>query len=202
MSTNEPITNESTPADLPKPVDDGAADHLTGVAVPHLTLPSTSGDAVELAAVRGTWVLFVYPSTGVPGQELPEGWDDVPGARGCTPEACGFRDNFEALQSTGIAAVYGLSMQSTDVQTEAAERLQLPYPLLSDSTLDLAGSLGLPTFVLHGITYYRRLTLIIGHGVIEHVFYRVPDGDPRVRRHHMAARAMTASPSAGQSAGQ
>ncbi|NYI66623.1 peroxiredoxin [Spelaeicoccus albus] len=173
MSTNEPITNESTPADLPKPVDDGAADHLTGVAVPHLTLPSTSGDAVELAAVRGTWVLFVYPSTGVPGQELPEGWDDVPGARGCTPEACGFRDNFEALQSTGIAAVYGLSMQSTDVQTEAAERLQLPYPLLSDSTLDLAGSLGLPTFVLHGITYYRRLTLIIGHGVIEHVFYPV-----------------------------
>lgn len=173
MSSNEQTSYESTPADLPRPIDDGAADHLPAMTVPHAVLPATAGGTVDLAEVRGRWLLFVYPSTGVPGQALPDGWDDVPGARGCTPEACGFRDDFAALRSEGIDSVYGLSMQPPEVQAEAADRLRLPYSLLSDETRELAGSLGLPTFVLHGVTYYRRLTLLVCDGVIEHVFYPI-----------------------------
>lgn len=166
-------TYETAPAGLPEPEDDGAADHLAGTAMPRLSLKSTDDDSVDLADVPGRWVLFIYPSTGVPGEPLPTGWDDVPGARGCTPEACGFRDNLTELRREGIDGVYGLSIQSTPVQSDAVTRLHLPYPLLSDEPLNLAASLRLPTFDLHGVTYYRRLTLVVRGGVIEHAFYPV-----------------------------
>lgn len=173
---------EEVSADLPAPGDDGAADHLPGMPMPRLALASTDGGTVDLADVAGRWVLFVYPSTGVPGHALPAGWDDVPGARGCTPEVCGFRDNLAALRDAGIDAVFGLSMQSAPVEAEAAVRLHLPYPLLSDEALELAGSLRLPTFDLHGVTYYRRLSLVVRGSVVEHVFYPVFPTDTHAAR--------------------
>lgn len=169
------------PADLPRPVDDGAADHLRGMAMPALTLPATSGDPVNVAAVPGRFILYAYPRTGVPGVELPPGWDDIPGARGCTPESCGFRDHAAELGALG-AKVAGLSTQPTAYQREAAERLKLPFPLLSDADLALTRALRLPTFDIeidgHRQTLLHRLTLVIRDGVIEHVFYPVfpPDG--------------------------
>ena len=163
------------PADLPVPTDDGAADHLPGLALPAVALPSTAGGAVsldELGRDRPRTVLYVYPMTGKPGAELPQGWDAIPGARGCTPESCGFRDHHADLAAAG-ADVYGLSTQSTADQAEAAERLHLPFPLLSDEdTLLAAAPLRLPTFEAGG-TRYRRLTLVIADGRIEHVFYPV-----------------------------
>jgi peroxiredoxin len=169
------------PADLPVPEDDGAADHLPGMALPSIVLPSTAGGAVSLDGLgrdRPRTVLYVYPMTGKPGAALPEGWDAIPGARGCTPESCGFRDHHADLAAAG-ADVYGLSTQSTADQAEAAERLHLPFPLLSDQDALLAQSpLQLPTFEAGGRLRYRRLTLVISAGRIEHVFYPVfpPDG--------------------------
>jgi peroxiredoxin len=169
------------PADLPVPEDDGAADHLPGMALPSIVLPSTAGGAVSLDGLgrdRPRTVLYVYPMTGKPGAALPEGWDAIPGARGCTPESCGFRDHHADLAAAG-AEVYGLSTQSTADQAEAAERLHLPFPLLSDQDALLAQSpLQLPTFEAGGRLRYRRLTLVISAGRIEHVFYPVfpPDG--------------------------
>jgi peroxiredoxin len=118
-------------------------------------------------------VLYVYPMTGRPGVALPEGWDEIPGARGCTPEACGFRDHHAELREAGVQAVYGLSSQSPDDQREVAHRLELPFTLLSDTALRLREALGLPTFVVDGECLYRRLTLIICDGAVEHVFYPV-----------------------------
>ena len=168
------------PADLPVPEDDGAADHLPGMALPSIALPSTAGGAVSLDRLgrdRPRTVLYVYPMTGKPGAALPEGWNEIPGARGCTPESCGFRDHHGELAAAG-ADVYGLSNQSTADQAEAAERLHLPFPLLSDEGNRLAGPpLQLPAFDAGG-PRYRRLTLVIAGGRIEHVFYPVfpPDG--------------------------
>jgi peroxiredoxin len=169
------------PSDLPVPDDDGAADHLGGLALPPVELPSTAGGVVNLAGLgraRPRTVLYVYPMTGRPGVALPEGWDEIPGARGCTPEACSFRDHHADLAAAG-AEVYGLSTQTTADQAEAAERLQLPFPLLSDSGARLAAPpLALPTFEAGGRLCYRRLTLIVAGGRVEHVFYPVfpPDG--------------------------
>ena len=164
------------PADLPVPVDDGAANHLPGLALPPITLASTAGGTVSLdtlGADRPRTVLYVYPMTGRPGADLPDGWDSIPGARGCTPESCGFRDHHRDLAAAG-AAVYGLSTQSTAEQAEAAERLNLPFPLLSDhETLLAQPPLRLPSFEAGGIARYRRLTLVIAGGRIEHVFYPV-----------------------------
>ena len=164
MASHDPT---ALPPDLPVPVDDGAADHLPGQPVPALTLPSTAGEPVDLAAAAagGTLVLFCYPRTGRPGEDPPPGWDEIPGARGCTPQACAFRDHHGELAGLG-ARVLGLSAQSQEEQLEAAGRLGLPYPLLSDPDLKLATALRLPTFEAGGMRLYRRLTLVARAGVV------------------------------------
>ncbi len=161
------------PENLPRPVDDGAAVHLTGKRLPDLGLPSTGGRKILLAQLgQPRTVLYLYPMTGRPGISLPEGWDLIPGARGCAPESCGFRDHYAELQAVGTD-VYGLSSQSSDYQTEAAARLQLPFPLLSDESLSLADTLQVPTFSVEHKRLYKRLTMVVVDGRIEHVFYPV-----------------------------
>lgn len=162
------------PADLPVPEDDGAATHLPGTKVPHVELEGPGGAMIRLDALgAGRTVIYIYPLTGRPGTGLPDGWDSIPGARGCTPEACGFRDHYQDLLAAGAVAVFGLSSQDTDYQREVVERLHLPFPMLSDPTRSLADALNLPTFETSGLTLYKRLTLIIRDGVIEHVFYPI-----------------------------
>ena len=162
------------PDSLPVPADDGAASHLPGRAMPALSLPATDGRLVALDGLgSGRTVIYVYPMTGRPGVELPEGWNDIPGARGCTPESCGFRDLHAELLAAGAARVFGLSSQPSDYQREAVERLHLPFAMLSDEHLALVDALGLPTFTVGGMTLYRRLTMIISGGAIEHVFYPI-----------------------------
>jgi peroxiredoxin len=163
------------PDGLPAPEDDGAAEHLPGVELPDLSLPSTAGGDLNLrqaALDAGTLVLYIYPRTGKPGEPLLPGWDDIPGARGCTPESCGFRDSNADIERLG-ARVHGLSAQSLEDQHEFAERVQLPYAILSDPELELAAALGLPTFELAGHRLYKRLTLIARGGRIAKVFYPV-----------------------------
>ncbi|TAN27185.1 MAG: peroxiredoxin [Castellaniella sp.] len=159
------------PSGLPIPEDDGAADHLQGQALPPLVLPSTAGRDVDLSHI-GTCVLYAYPMTGQPGVALPDGWDSIPGARGCTPQSCGFRDHYEQLQVLGYG-VFGLSTQSSDYQREARDRLHLPFQLLSDSSLALKHALNLPTFRVAGMELFKRLTLIVIGGCISKVFYPV-----------------------------
>jgi peroxiredoxin len=160
------------PNDLPVPEDDGAADHLHGMRLPLISLASTSGAVVDLTALPGRTVVYCYPMTGKPDRSLPAGWDEIPGARGCTPESCSFRDHHAELRALG-ASVFGLSTQDTDYQSEAATRLHLPFALLSDSDLAFAGALDLPTFEVEGMVLLKRLTLIIDEGWIEKVFYPV-----------------------------
>jgi len=161
------------PDDLPVPVDDGAADHLEGAEMPAISLPTTSGDALDLReAARGTLVLYVYPRTGRPGEPVPEGWNDIPGARGCTPQSCAFRDHFGELRTLG-ADVLGMSAQPLPDQIEFAERVELPYPILSDLELALAAALALPTFEVAGMRLYRRLTVVARAGRIVKAFYPV-----------------------------
>jgi peroxiredoxin len=161
------------PADLPAPVDDGAARHLEGMRLPSLALTATSGGAVDLSALAGRTIVYIYPRTGRPGQKLPDGWDAIPGARGCTPQSCSFRDHFAELRGLGVAHLYGLSTQDTDYQREAAERLHLPFALLSDAGLALTRALGLPTFAVEGMTLIKRMVLVIDDGAITKVFYPV-----------------------------
>ena len=165
------------PPDLPVPIDDGACDHLMGVNLPDLDLPSTSGSLVNLRRLPGRSVVFCYPRTGRPGEDPPAGWDQIPGARGCTPESCGFRDNFPALQGLDVS-VYGLSTQDTGYQREVVDRLHLPYEVLSDHDLRFATALRLPMFQIAGMTLIKRLTLVVDAGAVARVFYPVfpPDG--------------------------
>jgi peroxiredoxin len=163
------------PEDLPAPVDDGAAAHLPGTALPALALPATDGTTVRLDELPGRTVVFVYPMTGRPGREMPGGeaaWNAIPGARGCTPEACSFRDEIARFGALG-ARVHGLSVQDTDYQREAVERLHLPYALLSDADMRFARALALPTFEVEGKTLLRRLTLILEAGRVTDVIYPV-----------------------------
>jgi peroxiredoxin len=160
------------PKNLPPPVDDGAASHLQGTALPDLTLPATGGGSVHLATLSGRFVIYIYPMTGHPGIPLPDGWDAIPGARGCTPQSCSFRDHYAELKSLRTD-VLGLSAQTTEYQREARDRLHLPFQLLSDSSLQLKQLLGLPTFIAGGMELFKRLTLIIANGRIEKVFYPV-----------------------------
>jgi peroxiredoxin len=160
------------PTDLPVPEDDGAADHLTGLAVPSMTLPSTQGELDLAEQAEELLVLYVYPRTGRPGVEPPSGWDETPGARGCTPQSCGFRDHGVELRELG-ATVVGLSAQPLDDQVEAAERLGLPHAVAADPALRLADALELPTFEFHGRRLYRRLALVAEGGRIVKVFYPV-----------------------------
>ncbi|RCW46830.1 peroxiredoxin [Halopolyspora algeriensis] len=162
------------PQDLPRPVDDGAADHLPGQALPHLTLPSTTGEQVSLETLGlDRTILYLYPLTGRPDMDLPEGWDAIPGARGCTSEACDFRDHHAELREAGASRVFGISSQSTEYQREVVQRLRLPFAMLSDSGLTLADVLNLPTFDAPGMTLYKRLTLVIRDSTIEHAFYPI-----------------------------
>ena len=161
------------PADLPIPRDDGAARHLTGRKLPALALAATDGSRVDLSKLRGRTVVYIYPRTGVPGQASPEGWDQIPGARGCTPQSCSFRDHFAELKRLGVAHLFGLSTQDTAYQSEAAERMHLPFPLLSDQKLELARALELPTFTVAGMTLLKRMALVIDDGAIAKVFYPV-----------------------------
>lgn len=184
------------PADLPVPEDDGAAGHLRGSAMPSLAFPSTDGGDVDLRALgEGRTVLYVYPMTGRPGNALPESWDAIPGARGCTPEACGFRDHYADLTAAGAARVFGLSSQDTDYQREAVERLRLPFPMLSDTGFRLAAALDLPTFETGGTRFYQRITFIVRDKGIEHVFYPVFPPDAHAEQVLSWLRTSPARPS-------
>jgi peroxiredoxin len=178
------------PKDLPVPQDDGACAHLRGMPLPALALPSTRGGTVDLSSHPGRIVVFCYPRTGRPDVAQAQGWDQIPGARGCTPQACAFRDHYAELKAFGISEVYGLSAQDTAYQREAAERLGLPYPLLSDEKLELAKALGLPMFEVEGVTLIKRVTLIAHAGRIEHAFYPVfpPDANAPAVIHWLMER--------------
>jgi peroxiredoxin len=158
---------------IPSPIDDGAADHLVGMPMPSVPLPATDGTSVDLSSQPGLVAVYAYPRTGIPGIENPPGWDMIPGARGCTPQSCSFRDHFGDLKALGVNRLFGLSTQDTAYQREAADRLQLPFPILSDENLQLTEALHLPTFQITGMTLLKRLTLVIADGKIEHVFYPV-----------------------------
>jgi peroxiredoxin len=162
------------PDDLPRPVDDGAADHLPGMAVPPIALAATDGSQADLSALAGVTIVYAYPRTGVPGEpSLVDNWDLIPGARGCTPETCAFRDHHAELLAAGANAIYGLSTQDSRYQRELAERLRLPFPVLSDAELELTRALRLPTFEVADRTLIKRLTLAIRDGKIERVWYPV-----------------------------
>jgi peroxiredoxin len=161
------------PSDISVPQDDGAADHLAGTRLPDLMLAATDGSNVYLSKLAGRTIIYIYPRTGVPGIDPPPGWDMIPGARGCTPQSCSFRDHFAELTGLGVAHVFGLSTQDTAYQQEAATRLQLPFPILSDEKLGLAKALRLPTFNAASMTLLKRMALVIDNGVITKVFYPV-----------------------------
>ena len=161
------------PAGIPAPQDDGGARHLTGMKLPDIALRATSGASVNLSMLKGRTIVYVYLRTGVPGQALPDGWDDIPGARGCTPQSCSFRDHFDDLKRLGVAQLYGLSTQDTAYQQEAATRLHLPFAILSDEKLALTQAMKLPTFTTSGMTLLKRMAWIIDDGTITKVFYPV-----------------------------
>jgi peroxiredoxin len=173
MPETGPHNPLNLPKDIPAPQDDGAARHLPGRRLPDVVLAATGGAPVNLAKLPGRTVVYVYPRTGVPGVPLPEGWDMIPGARGCTPQSCGFRDHFADLKALGVAHVFGLSTQDTAYQQEAATRLHLPFPLLSDAQFQFTRALDLPTFDVAGMELIKRMVLVIDDGVIAHVFYPV-----------------------------
>jgi peroxiredoxin len=166
------MTIYELPADLPAPVDDGAADHLLGLPVPALTLESSVGPVALETFGAGRGVLYVYPRTGRPDREPPAEWDAIPGARGCTPESCGFRDHADELRALGTK-IAGLSSQTLAEQVELSERLGILYPVIADPELALRDALGLPTFEFEGQTLYKRLTLVFEHGAIAKAFYPV-----------------------------
>ena len=159
---------------IPAPSDDGAAAHLAGMAIPPVSLLATNDDLITLAELPGRTIVFAYPRTGEPGKiSLVEDWDMIPGARGCTPQTCSFRDLFAELKAAGAAQVFGLSTQGNAYQTEMASRLHLPFPVLSDEKLELTRALDLPTMEVAGLTLIKRLALVIDDARITHVFYPV-----------------------------
>jgi peroxiredoxin len=183
------------PTDLPVPEDDGAARHLAGMRLPSVLLAATDGTQVDLARLAGRSVVYIYPRTGRPGIALPEGWDVIPGARGCTPQSCSFRDHFAELRLLGVAHLFGLSTQDTDYQREAVDRLHLPFPILSDAGLQFAHGLSLPTFEVTGMTLLKRMVLVIDDGIVTKVFYPVfpPDESAALVAGWLRLAAKTAS---------
>ncbi|NNM75210.1 peroxiredoxin [Enterovirga aerilata] len=164
---------DTLPDGLPVPVDDGAADHLRGARLPDVALRATDGAFVSLARLPGRAVVYLYPRTGEPGKNPAPEWDAIPGARGCTPQSCSFRDHHDELKGLGVDHVFGLSTQDTSYQREAAERLHLPFPLLSDEDLAFTRAMDLPTFEFGGMTLLRRMAFVIDGGRITQVFYPV-----------------------------
>lgn len=174
------MTNLSQlPTDLPIPEDDGSTNHLRGMKLPNLALSATNGKTVNFANIKGKLVIYCYPMTGQPNVALPDGWDQIPGARGCTPQSCSFRDHYQALHALG-AEVVGLSVQSTEYQKEMADRLHLPFSVLSDANYQFQKALNMPTFEAAGMTLLKRVTLIANNGVIDAVHYPIfpSDSDP------------------------
>jgi peroxiredoxin len=171
--TTTPHNPNVLPDTLPIPQDDGAARHLTGLRLPAIPLAATDGSHVDLSTLSGRTVVYIYPRTGVPGQAPLDGWDAIPGARGCTPQSCSFRDHHAELKALGVAQVFGLSTQDTGYQREAVERLHLPFPVLSDDELMLARVIDLPLFSVAGMTLHKRMVLVIDDGVVTKVFYPV-----------------------------
>ena len=167
------------PTNLPVPLDDGLANHLIGMKLPSLSLTATNGTKIDLSQVEGCLVLYCYPRTGTPNTSLPEGWDQIPGARGCTPQSCAYRDHYQEIKALG-AEVFGLSTQATAYQKEMVGRLHLPFSVLSDEQFEFQRALNLPTFKVAGMTLLKRLTMIIRDGEIEAVHYPVfpSDSDP------------------------
>lgn len=167
------------PKNLPQPEDDGAADHLQGQRLPHVSLHATNGAVINMGDIAGRVVIYCYPMTGQPNVPLPEGWDQIPGARGCTPQSCAFRDHYQEIRALG-AEVFGLSVQSTEYQQEMVSRLHLPFPVLSDRSYEFQKALNLPTFETAGMKLLRRITLIAADGEIKAVHYPVfpSDSDP------------------------
>lgn len=158
---------------IPAPVDDGAARHLVGAGLASVPLPSTAGETVDLSGLSGRTVVYAYPRTGRPDVPNPEGWDLLPGARGCTPQSCAFRDHFGELRTLGVGHLFGLSTQDTAYQQEAAERLHLPFALLSDAAGRLTNAMKLPTMEVEGMTLLKRFTLVLDDGKVSRVFYPV-----------------------------
>lgn len=156
---------------IPAPANDGATEHLAGIRLPAITLTATDGRSIDLSTLPGRTAVYTYPMTGRPGVALPEGWDMIPGARGCTPQSCAFRDHFAELLAAGAANVFGLSTQDTAYQREAADRLHLPFPLLSDESLALTRALRLPTLAVEGRTLLARSAWIADDGRITHILY-------------------------------
>jgi peroxiredoxin len=158
---------------IPAPLDDGATRHLVGAKLASVPLRATNGSMVDLSTLPGRTVVYAYPRTGKPGVENPPGWDMIPGARGCTPQSCSFRDHFAELKGLGVTNLFGLSAQDPAYQQEATERLHLPFAILSDEHLALSRAMKLPTFQTSGMTLFKRFTLVIDDGVVKHVFYPV-----------------------------
>lgn len=164
------------PSDLPIPQDDGATNHLKGLRLPQIVLQATNGESINVGQIKGKLVIYCYPMTGQPNVSLPDGWDQIPGARGCTPQSCAFRDHYQDLQALG-AQVIGLSVQTTDYQKEMAERLHLPFPIVSDANYQFQQALNMPTFIAGGMTLLKRVTLITNDGVIVGVHYPIFPSD-------------------------
>jgi peroxiredoxin len=158
---------------IPAPLDDGATRDLAGARMASVPLRASNGDTVDLSVLPGRLVVYAYPRTGQPGVDNPDGWDMIPGARGCTPQSCSFRDHFAELKALGVDRLFGLSTQDPGYQREAAERLHLPFAILSDEHLELTRAMNLPTFETSGMTLLKRFTLVINNGSVEHVFYPV-----------------------------
>jgi peroxiredoxin (alkyl hydroperoxide reductase subunit C) len=174
MAMNQRNLLEVDWSKIPAPADDGGATHLAGMRIPPVSLRATDDTMVTLSALSGRVVVFAYPRTGEPGKiALVDDWDMIPGARGCTPQTCAFRDLFAELKASGVAHVFGLSTQDNAYQTEMASRLHLPFPVLSDEKLELTRALRLPTMQVAGLTLIKRLALIIDDARITQVFYPV-----------------------------
>ncbi len=172
MSAQHTTNPMTLPDNLPRPADDGGAAHLTGMRMPQISLSSTSGELVDLSSLPGRVVVYGYPMTGVPGVELPPGWNDIPGARGCTPQTLSFQSEKDVFSGLGVT-IFGLSTQTPEYQKELSGRLGLSFPILSDTEFKLTEALRLPTMTVEGMRLIKRLTLVIDNGVITHVFYPV-----------------------------